>query len=791
VNIQKTGTGDARISTSLTNIGTLTISQGRFLCDAPDGDTGVQSLSVAGGTLGGSGEFSSVTLNSALSSNIAPGSSPGILTADSLMATATGSGSAGLLMEIAGPSVPGTFHDQIVVRGAVDFPDAAQVQFGLELVGYLPLTGTVFTFIRKESLGPIAGRLYMGATAVSENHQTVVDGVTFRFSYVGGDGNDFTATVLSSPAGAYRTWDGGGTDEKWTTAENWVGNTAPLPAESLRFPAGAAQVSTTNDFPADTAFGEIKIESSYLLAGNRVRPMRGVRAAIPSGSASIGLPLLFEAGDTAEIELSDAGTLNIAGEIRLGEVPALTLRRTDPAFVFGGQSLDVAAIRRNGAALNEVQIQGGGRVRFLNGTRDYTGTTLVRHGRLQLFGSTAAIPGNLTIGGGAGEAKFENPGSQAAGIPNFATLRVEPNGEHLFISNGSHTDTIGALDLAGGSASGGQLPIRNSWTTRAPFQYSVTGTFFFDTSAGVSTKVVHVETGASLTIPSSSSVGTNSFQPLNLRKEGGGEWKIAGRIDAASLQVTEGVFTVDGSVVINTPVTVAGGTVAGTGSILGGLLGNASGGTLAPGLPSGTNPFGILTIHDSNFLPAPQTTVSLQIGGLTPGTQHDQIRQTQIFQSTTLDLNESQLAISLANGFQPAPGQTFRIIDKQTPGAIVRNFAGKPEGHTFTAAGFQWTITYQGGDGNDAVLTAGTSAAPPSMDITAFTIAPAPGGAPGKRVTASVTGPANSLFRLEASSDLTAWTILTTTTSNNNGSATFDFTDSLAGLRRFYRFRIP
>lgn len=791
VSIQKIGGGFVHITDSLSNIGALTISDGNFLSDAPDGDSGVQIVSVEGGTLGGSGAFSDVVVDSTTAARVSPGTSPGILTADSLL-TFGGGNFAGLTMEISGPSVPGTFYDQIRVMGDVNFTGSSQMQFDLSVTGgYQPLTGTVYTFVEKVSPGPIGGVLNSGDTILSEGRELEVDGILFRFSYLGGDGNDFTATVINSPEGAYRIWDGGGADNNWTTGENWVGDSAPLPTESLRFPAGAARTSNNNNFDADTAFGEIKIESSYTLSGSRVRPTRGVRAAVPSGIATLALPLLFETGDTAEIELSDAGALNVTGQISLGGVPVLTLRRTDPAFLFGGQSLDVASIRRIGAAANDVQIEGGGRVRFFNGTRDYTGTTFVRHGRLQLSGASAGIPGNLTLGGGTGDAKFENPGMAAAGIPNFATLRLEPNGEHLFIGNSSHTDTVGTLDFAGGIATGGLLPARFKWITRAPFNYSTTGTQMFETSVVAGTKSIEIETGATHTIPSGSAITTGDAQPFNLSKDGGGELRIGGVLSAATVQAVAGTLTVDAAGRIDAPVTVAGGTLAGAGSINGDLLGNASGGTIAPGLPTGANPFGILTIHENDYLPAPQTTLSLQIGGLTPGTQHDQIRQTRLFQSPTLDLNESQLAISLANGFQPSPGQTFRIIDKQTPGAIVRNFAGKPEGHTFTAAGYEWTITYQGGDGNDAVLTAGNSVTPPEMNVTAFTFAPPPGGAPGNQITATVTGPASTQIRLEASSDLTAWTILTTATSNAGGTATFNFTDSLAGPRRYYRFSVP
>jgi hypothetical protein len=46
-------------------------------------------------------------------------------------------------------------------------------------------------------------------------------------------------------------WDGGGADNHWTTAANWVGDVAPQPGDDLVFPAGAARpiVGTFSDVP--------------------------------------------------------------------------------------------------------------------------------------------------------------------------------------------------------------------------------------------------------------------------------------------------------------------------------------------------------------------------------------------------------------------------------------------------------------------------------------------------------------------------------------------------------------
>src|SRR5262245_25659001 len=52
-------------------------------------------------------------------------------------------------------------------------------------------------------------------------------------------------------APAVATWDGGGSDNNWTTAANWAGDVAPTPnaGDILVFPAGAGRLTTTNDFP--------------------------------------------------------------------------------------------------------------------------------------------------------------------------------------------------------------------------------------------------------------------------------------------------------------------------------------------------------------------------------------------------------------------------------------------------------------------------------------------------------------------------------------------------------------
>lgn len=51
-------------------------------------------------------------------------------------------------------------------------------------------------------------------------------------------------------------------------------------------------------------------------------------------------------------------------------------------------------------------------------------------------------------------------------------------------------------------------------------------------------------------------------------------------------------------------------------------------------------------------------------------------------------------------------GTTFTILNKTSSGEVSGTFAGKAHGSVFKASGYNWRISYSGGDGNDVTLTA-------------------------------------------------------------------------------------
>src|SRR5262249_11630519 len=141
----------------------------------------------------------------------------------------------------------GASFDSLDVAGTVSLGGATlTASLG---AGFTPSAGQTFTIINNDGtdmvIGTFAG-LAQGATVV-------IGGRPFTTSYTGGTGND---VVLTAQGAVTRTWDGGGADDNWTTAANWVGDFAPAPGDDLVF-TGTLRLTPNNDFPANTPFRSI------------------------------------------------------------------------------------------------------------------------------------------------------------------------------------------------------------------------------------------------------------------------------------------------------------------------------------------------------------------------------------------------------------------------------------------------------------------------------------------------------------------------------------------------------
>src|SRR5262249_41886164 len=117
-----------------------------------------------------------------------------------------------------------------------------------------------------------------------------------------------------------------------------------------------------------------------------------------------------------------------------------------------------------------------------------------------------------------------------------------------------------------------------------------------------------------------------------------------------------------------------------------------NGGTVSPGgTVAAVLPTGALTLEAGS-------SYRFDLGGTSPGSGgYDQIKVTG-----TVDLTRAKLDVHHVSGFLLQIGQTFTIIDNDSNDSVIGTFA---QGSTVVISGITLDIKYNGGDGNDVVLT--------------------------------------------------------------------------------------
>ena len=182
-------------------------------------------------------------------------------------------------------------------------------------------------------------------------------------------------------------------------------------------------------------------------------------------------------------------------------------------------------------------------------------------------------------------------------------------------------------------------------------------------------------TSGSLTLLGDIGGTTNS---LNLQGNGDGE--IRGDITSAFAvsKAGDGTWTLSGASTHTGTTTVNAGRLVLSGSLAGPLA-----------VANGT-----LVLQGS---PTSGSSLNLQANGRLEASPGDTLTL-----ATTVTL-AGHLDLVPPPGLPAASRHT--LLAKSSPGPVAGTFTGKPEGALFTAGGYEWRITYLGGDGNDVVAT--------------------------------------------------------------------------------------
>ncbi len=339
----------------------------------------------------------------------------------------------------------------------------------------------------------------------------------------------------------------------------------------------------------------------------------------------------------------------------------------------------------------------------------YNGQTNVFSGTLELAKlSGNAILGTLLIGDAIGGP--ESAVIRLFGVEQIGTGSVQVGRSGLLDLNG-FSETITTLQMAGhvttGAVGGATFTIQNSLTL---LQGHLT--------AGAAGSVVVLPTVVTI----------NSVGPSVM--DGAGSFSLTG---ATNLGVLDSPADVDllvtapitgafglnktgfGTLELDAVNTYTGGTLFFTGLIVNGQIGAVSFGSSQTTL-SGTGTVGNVTLdggalrpgngpgvlHTGSIANGVGDTFYFQIDGTHPGNGagfHDQIAITG-----TVNLNSVSLDLDLTNAAF-APGDKYVLINNDGADAVVGAFTGLPEASILTIGGRRYILTYQGGDGNDVVLT--------------------------------------------------------------------------------------
>ena len=604
----------------------------------------------------------------------------------------------------------------VISGGTFTVAAPSEANAGLTLSGGTLVGNGTLHCLRKQYLGPLARSVLAGTSFTLTNpsaftfsaaNSPSVQSATFdnqgTFIQTGGQLALASATFLNEAKATYDLR-GALSNPALTSSSGGAFINSGLFADSITGIHGIAGV-ITNDGTLTIAAGTLEFPAGNTFTGTFTIAI-GATLALGAGTVNLNSGAAFTGGGSTSFT---SGILDVNGNVTAANFDfaggAMNVAAGDTFTWAGSNSIWSGGTLQGGDVANSgtLTISGSG---ALDTSLSNTGTIEQTAGTITI-GSDDAITNQIS-----GFYDIQNIGAAVDGsgsLLNLGTLQKLTGGTTTLNTNFSNPGSVivnsGVLlaptdtaDVTGSQLGAGTWDINNNATLTLDGGSAIT-------TLGSLTQVTL--NGADPSFTNLTNLATNQG---SLTINGSMNFAATGALtDSSTLTITRGstlstglgqTFTMtsgftslDGQLDVSGGALLQGGTLGGNGKIIGNVTN--TGGDVSPGHSPG-----IIDIN-GNYTQGAAGTMDIQIAGTNPATPDFD----QLFVTGNVTLGGT-LNVTLLNGFQPTPGQTFEVLNDEGSNPISGAFAGLPEGAFFTVGSSAFQITYLGGTGNDVVLKA-------------------------------------------------------------------------------------
>ena len=245
--------------------------------------------------------------------------------------------------------------------------------------------------------------------------------------------------IVSAPvafAGSTITWDGGGTDNNWSTAANWAGDTLPTDGDDLLF-TGTTRQANVSDM-GDMTFGSVTFDTAGFSVSGATYTLTITKGIYNMSGGQIDWSVAVVMPGATEISTNAGATTKFQdGVVRLPKNAALTIKGVG-TFDMGCALVEYPSWDLTAKGTTSFIIEGGTTLWYNGG--GYTGTTTVKNGATLSFPKNAqyAVIGKVNLEAGSrleGAAMIQGPLSIAGTVAPAAysivvsgDVTLEPGG---------------------------------------------------------------------------------------------------------------------------------------------------------------------------------------------------------------------------------------------------------------------------------------------------------------------------------------------------------------------------